>query len=103
MDTICINYNILCNELIKYGQQVDGLKNFFNKNYPNLDKNQVEEILNQIRKRFISKFKIKWKSCNRKRNRFFDNNHEWLKGGFVVTFKKTEGKYTNIYLIVKNY
>lgn len=84
MHSIEIPYSVLCSELITNGHDVQNLRPYFEREYPNLISEQIETVLSELKKRFMSHFLSRWNAVHRKKSHFEKKYTHWLEGVFEV-------------------
>lgn len=84
MDSIAIPYSVLCSELITNGRDVQNLRPYFEREYPNLSSEEIETVIIEVRARFLNNFLHRWTAVYRKKNYFEAKYSDWLEGIFEV-------------------
>lgn len=75
-----ISYRALCEELLKKDADVGSLTQAL---FPELQEDDVSEIVHQVSRRFVPNFKRRLKDASFNKSRFLGQNKEWLDGEFV--------------------
>lgn len=88
MSKFSISYVALCTELFEVGGDNKRLRHLLLQKFSYLKENQLDVVMKQIQKRFISQFNRRWISANKKKTTFEEKYCNWLKGTFTVNFEE---------------
>lgn len=77
MDKIAISYRVMYRELIVCGRHIQKLSIYLKRTYPNISDAQIEIVIGEVKRRFVSQFRRRWNNVRRIKTKFEEKYREW--------------------------
>lgn len=64
-------------ELIVCGRHIQKLSIYLKRTYPNISDAQIEIVIGEVKRRFVSQFRRRWNNVRRIKTKFEEKYREW--------------------------